>query len=65
MRVLGFDSFTLSTAERPSISDLPVGGLFIAATPENLRRMQQERELLDYLTERAAYLIEPDPEWLH
>ncbi len=65
MKILGFDSSTLSTAERAMISDLPPGGLFMAITPEYLRELAERQKLADYLTERAADLFEPEQDWLH
>ena len=64
-KILGFDSFILSTAERPTISDLPPGGLFMAATPEYLRELEERQKLLDYLTLRAADMFEPEQDLLH
>ena len=64
-RILGFDSFTLSTAERTTISDLPVGGLFMAATPEYLRELEEKRKLVEYVEQRFVHFIEPPEDRLH
>ncbi len=65
MKILGFDSFNLSTADRPTISDLPPGGLFMAITPEHQRELEEKRKLVDYVEQRFVHFIEPDPDWLH
>ena len=65
MTILGFDSFILSTAERPTINDLPPGGLFMAATPEYLRELEEKRKLLDYIEQRFVHFIEPEDDRLH
>jgi hypothetical protein len=63
--ILGFDSFTLSTAERLSIGDLPPGGLFMAVTPEHRRELEEHRKLADYIGQRFVHFIAPDWDWMH
>jgi hypothetical protein len=64
-KILGFDSFILSTAERPTISDLPVGGLFMAATPEFLCELEKKRQLVEHIERNFANFIEPECDSVH
>jgi hypothetical protein len=66
MTILGFPvTSSSSTAERPTISNLPPGGLFMAATPEFLRELEEKRKLVDYVEQRFVHFVEPEVDSLH
>ena len=60
--ILGLDDFVPST--QPSTRE-PVSGLFVAATPEHLRELEEKRKLVKYVEQRFVHFVEPEVDSLH